>query len=108
MSVKALELAGWRSMPLLIPDGISRKITIAPYHSLLSASKIYSWRRYFEPTAFHYEAEAVVRGVRSVEELLKFRVGAVRVGGHAVSTARRQLACRHPGPSGRNHSYEVD
>src|SRR5262249_40674164 len=36
-------------------------------------------------------AKTVVNGARSLTDILEFRVGAVRVGGHAVSTTRCQL-----------------
>ena len=52
---------------------------------------VHNWDDYIDPGAFRDEAETVVRGARSLEELLAVRAGAVRVGGHTVSTARRQL-----------------
>jgi hypothetical protein len=61
------------------------------YYSLLSPTAVYSWADYYEPAAFRDEAENVVSGARSLERLLEFRAGAVRVGGHAVSTARWRL-----------------
>jgi hypothetical protein len=89
--VKALELAGWQSMPLLIEAKSTENKGLAAYYSLLNATAVHSWDDYIELAAFRDEAETVVRGARSLDELLKFRVGAVRVGGHAVSTARRRL-----------------
>ena len=89
--VKALELAGWRSMPLLIEATLPQNKGLDAYYSLLSSTAVHSWLDYYEPATFRDKAETVVYGVRSLEELLEFRVGAVRVGGHAVSTARRQF-----------------
>src|SRR5262249_22079659 len=86
--VKALELAGWRSMRLQLD---TRDTMFAPYYRLLGSTTVHNWNDYFEPTAFRDEAETVVHGARLLEQLLAFRVGAVRVGGHAVSTARRRL-----------------
>jgi hypothetical protein len=89
--VKVLELAGCQLIRLHILKTDSRKSTIANYDSLLRSMTVINWYDYFEPAAFRAKAEAAVRGARSLEELLAFRVGAVRVGGHAVSTARHRL-----------------
>ena len=58
---------------------------------LLTSAEILNWADYFEPAAFRDQAENIVRGIRSEEELLALSVGAVRVGGCAASSARRQL-----------------
>ena len=89
--VKALELAGWRSMLLLIEGTITKQKGIAAYYSLLSSRAIINWHDYFDSAAFRDDAETAVLGARSLEELLAFRIGTVRVGGHAVSTARHKF-----------------
>src|SRR5262249_44044208 len=89
--IKALELAGWRSMPLQVDGSNTQYKEIKFYYSLLNSTTVRHWDEYFEPAAFRDQAEAVVHGARSLQELLAFQVGAVRVGGHAVSTARRRL-----------------
>jgi hypothetical protein len=88
---KVLELAGYRLIPLLFWASASEKNGTHAYYSLLSSASVRYWNDYFEPAAFRDEAETAVRGARSLKELLAFRVGAVRVGGHAISTARRGL-----------------
>jgi hypothetical protein len=86
--VKALELAGWRSMPLIYHW---EPKAILPYYSLLSSKTVYNLSDYLEPAAFRETAKTLVHNARSLQELLKFEVGAVRIGGHAVSSALRQL-----------------
>jgi hypothetical protein len=87
--VKALGLAGWQSTRLQIVGSSSADEMLASYYSLLSSTAVRYWSDYFEPSAFRSEAETVVRGARSLEELAAFRIGVVRAGGHAVSSARR-------------------
>ena len=106
--VKALELAGWRSMRLQVDGSNTTKEMIATYYSLLSSTAVRYWHDYFEPAAFRDKAETIVHSARSLEELLEFRVGAVRVGGHAVSTARRQLGAGTLDFRRRKHSNQVD
>jgi hypothetical protein len=90
--VKALELAGWRSMRLRSTARNSTTTTVNTYYTLLGAKRGYDWDDYYcEDAAFRNEAATLVHGAHSVKELLAFRVGAVRVGGHAISTARRRL-----------------
>ena len=86
--VKALELAGWRSVLLLIE---AENKGMDAYYSLLTQKAVHGWSDYIEPAAFRDQAETVIHGARSMEELLEFRAGAVRVGGHAISTMRRRI-----------------
>jgi hypothetical protein len=86
--IKALELAGWRSIPLLIE---AENKGMGAYYSLLTQKAVHGWSDYIKTSAFRDEAETVIRGARSLDELMEFRLGAVRVGGHAVSTMRRRL-----------------
>ena len=84
--VKALEVGGWRSMPLLLDV-----TNTSAYYSLLSATAVHNFSDYFEPAVFRDKAKTAVNGARSLTEILEFRFGAVRVGGYAVSTTRYQL-----------------
>jgi hypothetical protein len=88
---KALEMAGWRSLPIQIDGTITAKRNMSPYYNLLDSMTVCNWADDFDLTDFRDEAETVVRGASSLEQLVAYRVGTVRIGGHAVSTARRQL-----------------
>jgi len=89
---KALELAGWRTLRLHEPDSSKTAAdAIATYYRLLDSAELLDWDDNFDPSGFRSQAESIVDGAGSLEELLAFETGAVRVGGHAISTARRQL-----------------
>src|SRR5262249_40472921 len=47
--VKALELAGWLSMPLLIEATLPENKGLDAYYSLLSQPRAHSWLEYCEP-----------------------------------------------------------
>ena len=89
---KALELMDWRSIPLLLWASSSEKSNgDSAYYSMLSAASVRYWNDYFDADAKRHEAEKVVNSARSLEDLLAFRIGAVRVGGHAVATTCRRI-----------------
>jgi hypothetical protein len=85
--IKAFELAGCVSMPLIVqrPDLVDK------YYSLLTLMDALFWSDFCDSAAFHSRAESVIHNCRSLDELLNVRFGAARVGGHAIATARREL-----------------
>jgi hypothetical protein len=85
--IKALELAGCPSVPLVVEQSdFSRK-----YYSLLGPMDVQFWSDVCDSASFHTKAESIVHDCHSLDELLDVRFGAARVGGYAVATARRKL-----------------
>jgi hypothetical protein len=85
--VKALELSGCWPMVLIMQNWAE----LRHYYSLLPTSDICFWSDFCDPSAFQTQAEAVLDELPSFEGLLAVRRDAVRIGGHATSSARRQL-----------------
>ena len=85
--MKALAVVGWVPIPVIMmqPD------VLKSYYSLIAPREIHEWSTYLpEPTTLTGQAEAAIASCRSIDELKAFEVGGVRVGGNAISTARRQ------------------
>ena len=85
--MKALAVVGWVPIPVIMmqPD------VLKSYYSLIAPREIHEWSTYLpEPATLTGHAEAAIASCRSIDELKAFEVGGVRVGGNAISTARRQ------------------
>jgi hypothetical protein len=84
--MKALAIAGWVPIPVIMmqPD------ILKSYYSLIAPREIHEWSTYLpDPATLTGRAEAAIASCRSVDELMAFEIGGVRVGGNAISTARR-------------------
>jgi hypothetical protein len=88
----ALQLAGLKPLRVRGASESSTTFTVNTYYSLLNSQIDVIWDNYLRIDAFRDKAAALMERVKSTEDLLSLRSGAVRIGGHAVSTARRQLA----------------
>ncbi|HET6388693.1 hypothetical protein [Hyphomicrobium sp.] len=86
--MKALSVAGWNPIPIIMmqPD------VLKAYYKLLGPSAIYEWSDYLPDSAMFTErAGAAVASCYTLEDLQALQIGGVRVGGHAISSARRHL-----------------
>jgi hypothetical protein len=85
--LKALAVAGWVPIPLITmqPDVLKK------YYSLIAPHEIHEWSTYLPDRATLTDrAEAAIASCRSADELKALEVGGVRVGGNAMSNARRE------------------
>ena len=86
--MKALAVNGWNPIPLIM----MQPEVLRTYYDLIAPAEIHEWANYLPDAAAQIErAEAKIASCRNAEELQMFEVGGVRVGGHALATARRQL-----------------
>jgi hypothetical protein len=85
--MKALAVAGWVPIPVIMmqPD------ILKSYYSLIAPREIHEWSSYLpDPATLTGHAQAAVASCHSVDQLRALEVGGVRVGGNAISTARRE------------------
>jgi len=86
--VKALELAGFVPIVLIVPADQS---VFGQYYHLAGAREVYSWGDFEGSLDFLGDAKAVIERLQSVQALMKFEFGGARVGKIAASTALREL-----------------
>jgi hypothetical protein len=85
--MKALSVAGWVPIPvvMLYPD------ILKAYYATIAPRELHEWSSYLpDPATLSEDAEAAVRSCRSLEELKGVEANGVRLGGNAVSFARRE------------------
>jgi hypothetical protein len=85
--MKALAVVGWVPIPVIMmqPD------TLKTYYSLMAPRQIYEWSDHLpDPGSVRNRAEAAIASCRSLGALQALEVHGVRVGGHAIATARRR------------------
>ena len=85
--MKALALAGWNPIPLIM----MQPRVLETYYSLVRPPEIYEWSHHLpNSAAFMEHAEAAISSCCLLGELQALKIDGVRVGGHAISTARRR------------------
>ena len=85
--MKALAVVGWAPIPVIMmqPD------TLKTYYSLIAPRQIHEWRDYLPDSGTLTDrAEAAIASCGSLGALQALEVDGVRVGGHAIATARRR------------------
>jgi hypothetical protein len=85
--MKALAVVGWLPIPVIM----MQPGTLKTYYSLIVPRQIYEWSDYLpDPGTLMDRAEAVIASCGSLDALQALEVDGVRVGGHAIATARRR------------------
>jgi hypothetical protein len=85
--MKALAVVGWVPIPVIMMQAD----TLKTYYSLIGSRQIHEWSDYLpDPSTLMDRAAAAVASCASLGALQTLEAGGVRVGGHAIATARRR------------------
>jgi hypothetical protein len=85
--MKAMTVVGWAPIPVIM----MQRDTLKTYYSLLAPREIHEWCDYLpDPAALMERAGTMVASCGSLGALQALEVNGVRVGGHAIATARRR------------------
>jgi hypothetical protein len=85
--MKALAVVGWAPIPVIMmqPD------ILKTYYSMIAPHQIHEWSDYLpDPGTLMDRAAAAIASCASLGALQALEVDGVRVGGHAIATARRR------------------
>lgn len=85
--LKAFAVAGWQTVPVIM----NQPEILQSYYGLIRPTAVCNWAEFLpDATEFTSQAGSLLESCRSLEDILALRDGAVRIGGHATSMARRQ------------------